>query len=200
MLLWPLRWLLRQVGGVLIGLLLAGGAFLWSLRWVPFPPVAVLVGFFSGDSPTWSWLSAEGQTTLLREAVKWADEQPSRRPSPPLAQRTAEQMFYPRGASPWGSAVLGGLLSVLWGEERLLTFYLNAIPYDAGIYGVKAASEKRFGKLPAQLTPEEVAELVVRRKWPYLERSLPAALMPEYRRLCRHLSRTALTHAPQAED
>jgi monofunctional biosynthetic peptidoglycan transglycosylase len=44
-------------------------------------------------------------------------------------------------------------------KRRILELYLNVVEFGPGIYGVAAASEHFFGKLPSQLTPPEAALL-----------------------------------------
>ncbi|MCX7606373.1 MAG: transglycosylase domain-containing protein [Bacteroidia bacterium] len=195
MLLWPLRWVLRQLISLIASFLIVGLVFLWSLRWIPFPPLPVLQGFFHGSTPKWGWVGEKEQPASLIHAFQWVERQPTRQRSPALPQRTAELIFYPTKASTWGSSLLGALIEGLWGERRLLTFYLNSIPYDTNVYGVKAASECLFRKSLEKLSPEEIAELIVRRQWPYLSQPIPTWLEPEYRRLKRHISLYQDRHA-----
>ena len=45
-------------------------------------------------------------------------------------------------------------------KDEIMTMYLNSIFFGSGAYGVRAASETFFGKLPSELTIEESAMLV----------------------------------------
>ena len=45
-------------------------------------------------------------------------------------------------------------------KDEIMTMYLNSIFFGSGAYGVRAASETFFGKLPSDLTVEESAMLV----------------------------------------
>lgn len=187
MLLYPLRWLLRQVLGMLLTGLLVGVGCLWILKWIPLPPMRVVVGYFSGEVPQWGWLSETPRYTYLKEALKRAEAHSRWRQRPSLAQRVAEQLFYPADSPKWGSTLLGSLLELLWGEERLIAFYLNSIPYDRDVYGVKAAAQRRFQRDIEELTPIELAELLLRREGPPLSVPLSPPLVRELHRLERVL-------------
>ncbi len=192
MLLWPARWLLRKILGVVGWSIVLILGLLWGLQWVPFVPVPVVQGFFAGQAPKWSWQS--DIPLPLRAALREAERASLRKTAPSLAQRTAEYLFYPQGEVRWGSGIAGALLELLWSEERLLIFYFNSLPYDSDVYGVKAAAERRFGKAVAELTPTEGAELLARRSWPYLSKPLPSWLEPEQRRFLRYLSQNTSAH------
>jgi monofunctional biosynthetic peptidoglycan transglycosylase len=56
-------------------------------------------------------------------------------------------------------AVLALTFDVLVPKRRILELYLNVVEFGPAIYGVAAASEQFFGKLPSQLTPPEAALL-----------------------------------------
>lgn len=194
MLLWPVRWMLRKVLGILAGMFILGIVLLWGLQWVPLVPVGVVQDFLGGRAPKWSWQS--DFPSALCAALRQVEEATRRKTVPPLAQRTAELVFYPEQGPKWGSSVVGMLLELLWSEERLLTLYLNSIPYDSDVYGLKAAAERRFGKAVAELTSAEYAELLARRRWPHLGEPLPRWLEPERRRLLRALSQNFSAHGP----
>ncbi len=189
MILWPLRWLLRQILGVILTVLVGLVGILWVIQWVPFPPVAVVQGFFQGSAPKWGWLGPEDIPPLLQEGFQWTEQTAHRQDSPSLAEKTAVLAFYPRGSSATGSAWLGFLLENLWSEAHILQFYLNALPYDEDVYGIKAAAERRFQKPVAQLSPNEMAELIARRQWPHLSRPLPSWLRAEQERIRRFLEK-----------
>jgi monofunctional biosynthetic peptidoglycan transglycosylase len=56
-------------------------------------------------------------------------------------------------------AVLALTFDTVVPKRRILELYLNVVEFGPGIYGVAAASEHFFGKLPSQLTPPEAALL-----------------------------------------
>lgn len=194
MFLWPIRWLLRKVLGLVGWGILLAVALLWVLQWMPFVPVAVVQDFLGGRAPKWSWQT--DFPSSLRAALRQGENASLRKTLPPLAQRTAELLFYPKEAPKWGSRVIGALLELLWNEERLLTLYLNSIPYDSDVYGLKAAAQRRFGKAVEELTLSEYAELLARRSWPHLSEPLPSWLEPDRRRFLRYLSQNSSAHGP----
>ena len=51
------------------------------------------------------------------------------------------------------------LIELTWSKKRILEIYLNIAEFGPGVYGVRAASEVYFGKLPATLTDSEAALL-----------------------------------------
>ncbi|MCS7188280.1 MAG: transglycosylase domain-containing protein [Bacteroidia bacterium] len=195
------RWAFRQVLGIIIVIIGLVGLLIWLLKWVPLPPVAVVVSFFQGSLPKWSWSSQSEHPPYLRRGIIWAETQKLRNDSPSLAQRTAELLFYPTGTPKWGSSLIGALLEYFWNEERITTFYLNAIPYDKDTYGIKAASLQLFSKVPSALTQEEAAELIARRHWPHLSKPLPPWLYSEYKRILHYLSQDSLhQHGTQTKN
>nr|BAL57859.1 monofunctional biosynthetic peptidoglycan transglycosylase [uncultured Bacteroidetes bacterium] len=199
MLLFPIRWLLRQVLGLGVTFLVVMLGALWALKWVPFPPLAVVKGFFSGQSVRWSWTSAEDQPVLLRRGIEAYSERPTHQKKTSLAERTAQQLLYWGEDTP-GSAWMGLLLEVLWDKETLLTFYLNSLRFEGekgeAIYGVGAASQYLYNKPLRDLSAEEIAELTVRQDWPYLAKPLPPPLAQQGYRLIGRLASLESAHAP----
>ncbi|MFN0156607.1 MAG: penicillin-binding protein 1A [Bacteroidota bacterium] len=51
-------------------------------------------------------------------------------------------------------------------KQEILEFYLNVVYFGRGTYGIAAASQRYFGKLPADLTLSEVATLIAMLKGP----------------------------------
>ncbi|NQV85651.1 MAG: monofunctional biosynthetic peptidoglycan transglycosylase [Woeseiaceae bacterium] len=51
------------------------------------------------------------------------------------------------------------LIEVTWPKKRILEIYLNIAEFGPGIYGVGAASELYFGKVPIELSDAEAAML-----------------------------------------
>jgi len=56
-------------------------------------------------------------------------------------------------------AVLAWRLEQVLDKRRILELYLNLVELGPGVYGVSDASEKYFGKLPDELSPDEAAQL-----------------------------------------
>ncbi|MCX8112106.1 MAG: transglycosylase domain-containing protein [Bacteroidia bacterium] len=179
-----LLWAASQMILIFLGV---GVGLVWMLRWAPFPPVGVVLGYFSGKAPQWGWLGSLDGLPHLRKAIQVLETEPRLRRRPPLAQRVAEQVFYPPEAKKWGSFFLSKLLELLWNEERLILFYINSIPYDTDVYGIQAAAQRHFRKSIEQLSSGQLAELLLRREGPPLSVPLPASLHKERQRLERLL-------------
>jgi len=58
-------------------------------------------------------------------------------------------------------AALALLLDSTLGKSRMLEIYLNVIEWGPGIYGLAPAARHYFGREPSQLTPRQIAFLVV---------------------------------------
>ncbi|TSC92260.1 MAG: 1A family penicillin-binding protein, partial [Candidatus Berkelbacteria bacterium Licking1014_85] len=56
-------------------------------------------------------------------------------------------------------AILSVELEVLYSKDRILSMYLNEIPYGSTSYGIEAASQSYFGKKTSELTLAEAAVL-----------------------------------------
>jgi len=89
-----------------------------------------------------------------------------------ISQQTAKNVFLWPSRS-WVrkglEAYFTVLIEVLWSKDRIMEVYLNVVEFGDGIYGVGAASNIYFHKLPAQLSSSEAALL--------------AAVLPNPRRL-----------------
>lgn len=61
------------------------------------------------------------------------------------------------------------LIEFVWGKERILEVYVNAIEWGDGTYGVEAAAQRYFNTSARKLTPRQAALLVAvlpnPRKW-----------------------------------
>ena len=51
------------------------------------------------------------------------------------------------------------LVELCWSKQRILEVYLNVAEFGDGLFGITAASERFFGKRPADLGPDEAARL-----------------------------------------
>ncbi len=195
-------WLLRKLLNLGALILFLGVVGLASLRWIPFPPRPVLEAAFSGQPYQWKWLSEQQQPVPLREAFAWYSTRTLRAEKPSLAELTARYMFFSEDTPSWLVKLVGALLEPLWGQDRVLTYYLNAIPFrgaeDLPVYGVGAASRYLYRRLVEELSPREWAELVVRQRWPSLEEPLPTALQASYGQVYRFLLAKQADHGSQA--
>ena len=56
--------------------------------------------------------------------------------------------------------IIAHRLESIYSKEELLRMYLNTVPFGENIYGIKLASQRFFGKEPADLKTEEAAVLI----------------------------------------
>jgi len=79
-----------------------------------------------------------------------------------ITQQVAKNLFLWPGRSlarKGIEAYFSVLLEAMWPKRRILEVYLNIAEFGPGIYGVKAASERFFGKPPSRLSIEEASLL-----------------------------------------
>lgn len=58
-------------------------------------------------------------------------------------------------------AALTPVVELLWSKSRVLEVYLNVAEFDAGVFGVAAASRHYYGITAAELSPMQAARLAV---------------------------------------
>ena len=188
MLLWPVRWLLRQVFQVVLGLLIGVLLVLWVFRWVPLVPVPVIVALLKGEGPAWQWLRPSERPPGLLEGFRWRLEAShAKRLSPPA--QAAATLLFPQADKAVGAELMGSVLILLWGEERLYHLYLNGAPWGPRLWGVKSAAYHYLQKAPQDLSPDEIAELLLLREFPQAaqERIRPAWFQKQKQRLARQI-------------
>ncbi len=79
-----------------------------------------------------------------------------------ISQQVVKNLFLWNGRSYLRKGIeayLTAVLELCLSKQRILEIYLNVAEFGRGIYGVKAASEIYFDKLPAELTRSEAALL-----------------------------------------
>ncbi|MCY4075495.1 MAG: monofunctional biosynthetic peptidoglycan transglycosylase [Acidobacteria bacterium] len=79
-----------------------------------------------------------------------------------ISQQTVKNLFLWPGRSAIRKgleAALTVLLELCWSKRRILEVYLNIAEFGDGLFGVTAASERFFGKRPAELGADEAARL-----------------------------------------
>lgn len=79
-----------------------------------------------------------------------------------LTQQLAKNLFLWNGRSYTRKvieAMIAVSLELVWSKKRILEVYLNVAQFADVTFGVKASSEKLFGKAPKDLTKEEAAYL-----------------------------------------
>jgi hypothetical protein len=81
-----------------------------------------------------------------------------------IPQQLAKNLFLTRRKTvsrKLEEAALALLLDSTLGKPRVLEIYLNVIEWGPGIYGLGPAARHYFGRAPSQLTPRQIAFLVV---------------------------------------
>ena len=108
----------------------------------------------------------------IHDAMDAADEGRRLRGASTISQQTAKNLFLWNGRSfvrKGFEAWFTVLIELTWPKQRILEVYMNIAELGDGVYGVGAASDAYFHKLPAQINQAEAARL--------------AAVLPSPRRL-----------------
>lgn len=81
-----------------------------------------------------------------------------------ISQQVTKNVFLWHGRS-WPrkamEAALTPVVELLWSKQRVLEVYLNVAEFDAGVFGVAAASRHYYGVTAAELSPMQAARLAV---------------------------------------
>ena len=98
----------------------------------------------------------------IRAALEEARQGERLRGASTISQQTAKNLFLWPGRSPVRKGLeawLTVLVELCWSKQRILEVYLNVAEFGDGLFGITAASERFFGKRPADLGPDEAARL-----------------------------------------
>lgn len=98
----------------------------------------------------------------IAEAIDDLEEGGPVRGASTISQQVAKNLFLWQGKSFARKGLEAGvtvLIELMWPKRRILEIYLNIAEFGEGIYGVKTASKRFFGKTAAQLTRHEAALL-----------------------------------------
>ena len=98
----------------------------------------------------------------MADALEDIEEGQRFRGASTISQQVAKNLFLWNGKSfirKGVEAYFTVLAELLWPKQRILEVYVNIAEFGDGIYGVKAAARKFFGKSPSKLTREEAARL-----------------------------------------
>ena len=134
------------------------------LTWTPYPAVspalkrAVLVAediaFFSHRG-----FALDEMQSALEDALR---DRELPRGASTITQQLAKNLWLSRSRTPWRKAkeaLLTWQLEHTLSKRRILELYLNVVEFGPGLYGVGAASQRYFGKAPADLDEHEAAQL-----------------------------------------
>lgn len=100
--------------------------------------------------------------TAIRKAIEYNDGHRRVRGGSTISQQVVKNLFLWSGRSYIRKGLEAGLtllVEALWPKERILEIYLNIAEFGDGIYGVHAAAERFFHKVPQKLTRHEAALL-----------------------------------------
>ena len=137
----------------------AGAGYRWT-AWEDIAPHAALAVIASEDQrfPRHHGFDVDAIQSALEEARRGE----RLRGASTISQQTAKNLFLWPGRS-WVRKGLEAWLTVLvelcWSKQRILEVYLNVAEFGDGLFGITAASERFFGKRPADLGPDEAARL-----------------------------------------
>ena len=137
----------------------AGADYRWT-AWEDIAPHAALAVIASEDQrfPRHRGFDVDA----IRSAFEEARRGERLRGASTISQQTAKNLFLWPGRS-WVRKGLEAWLTVLvelcWSKQRILEVYLNVAEFGDGLFGITAASERFFGKRPADLDPGEAARL-----------------------------------------
>lgn len=175
----------RLAFGLLILLVLSWAPVL-ALRWVDPPTTAFMLRDDSGRKPVlfkWSAREEIGLASQLaviasedqkfashfgfdlesiRDSIEDHSDGASLRGASTITQQVAKNLFLWPGKSflrKGIEAYFTVLIELTWPKKRILEIYLNIAEFGPGVYGIRAASDVYFGKLPATLTDSEAALL-----------------------------------------
>lgn len=176
---WVRRWVLRALLAVCV--LLVGSLLLYRLVPVPTTVTMVQAGLDHGGVQR-QWLPLADIPEDLRRAALAAEDarfclhwgfdmaairaalsDGANRGASTISQQTVKNVWLWQGRS-WGRKALEALITpameLAWPKRRILEVYLNVAEFDAGVFGVEAASFHYFEKVPAELSLREAALLM----------------------------------------
>ncbi len=137
----------------------ASAGYRWT-AWEDIAPYAALAVIASEDQrfPRHHGFDVDA----IRLALEEARQGERLRGASTISQQTAKNLFlWPgrsfvrKGLEAW----LTVLVELCWSKQRILEVYLNVAEFGDGLFGITAASERFFGKPPADLGPDEAARL-----------------------------------------
>ena len=137
----------------------AGAQYRWT-DWDRISPHAALAAIAAEDQkfPDHHGFDVEA----IQSAVGEARNGGRLRGASTISQQTAKNLFLWPGRSMVRKgleAYLTVLIELCWSKRRILEVYLNVAEFGKGVFGITAASERYFGKEPADLHADEAALL-----------------------------------------
>jgi monofunctional biosynthetic peptidoglycan transglycosylase len=181
---WPMRgfWL-RLLGWAVVIYLVAVFLFVVPLRIFNPPVTAFMLQQSDASQRYYQWaplealseyavlavVASEDQRFLVHNGIDFSaigqalDQSGGTvRGASTITQQLVKNLYLWPGRNLLRKGIEAGLavtFDALVPKRRILELYLNVVEFGPGIYGVAAASQQFFGKLPEQLTPAEAALL-----------------------------------------
>ena len=137
----------------------SGTGYRWT-AWNEIAPFAGLAVIAAEDQRFPEHLGFD--VDAIRAALDDAMQGERLRGASTISQQTVKNLFLWPGRSAVRKgleAALTLLVELCWSKRRILEVYLNVAEFGDGLFGITAASERFFGKRPADLGPDEAARL-----------------------------------------
>lgn len=133
-------------------------------RWTPLPEIPEGLIHYIWASEDQAFFQHDGfDLPQMRKAIAEAKKTgQSVRGSSTITMQCARSVFLWQGRSYLRKALEAYYtlwMELLLSKPRILELYLNHIEFGPGIYGIGAASEKYYGKKPAQLSQRQMIAL-----------------------------------------
>ena len=141
----------------------ASGAAATGYRWTAWEDIAPYAALAVIAAEDQRFPDHHGfDVDAIRAALEEARQGERLRGASTISQQTVKNLFlWPgrsmvrKGLEAW----LTVLVELCWNKQRILEVYLNVAEFGDGLFGITAASERFFGKRPADLRPDEAARL-----------------------------------------
>ena len=178
-----IRWLLRFLLKLLLGLFALSLLLVVAFKFVPVPVTATMVMDGNGITKDWEPLSDIDRNLVRaviaaedgkfcshegfdREAIENAMKSNAKggriRGGSTISQQTAKNVFLWQGGGYFRKGVeayFTFLIEKAWGKRRIMEVYLNVAETGIGTYGAEAGAQRYFGKPANSLTPLEAARM-----------------------------------------
>ena len=178
-----IRWLLRFLLKLLLGLFALSLLLVVLFKFVPVPVTATMVMDGNGITKDWEPLSDIDRNLVRaviaaedgkfcshegfdREAIENAMKSNAKggriRGGSTISQQTAKNVFLWQGGGYFRKGVeayFTFLIEKAWGKRRIMEVYLNVAETGIGTYGAEAGAQRYFGKPANSLTPLEAARM-----------------------------------------
>jgi monofunctional biosynthetic peptidoglycan transglycosylase len=116
-------------------------------------------------SEDWAFFDHEGvDVEQMKVALSEMVDEGKFRGASTITQQMVKNVFLSSSRTIWRKIheiILAHKVDRLLSKNKILEIYLNSIEYGPGLYGIKAASQHYFKKLPSEIGPKESAFLAM---------------------------------------